>query len=221
MRLLLILICATLCYAVVEATEPASEVVTPEADPVIEQPLADDSWRELFAKLAASKSRISQFEESRFFAFRKKPVVLTGTIRMVPGRGLSLSYSGAKPHVIIVDDQGVLMRDARGRQRAAPADSRGQAVTSALVDVLRFDVPALFKQFVVRGTRLGPVWRLGFVPRDPSVAARIRSIRLDGEALELRQIELVLSDEQRIEIQLRDSFEDVIFPPEVMERYFR
>ena len=36
--------------------------------------------------------RRSAFTEERYFPFRREPVVLTGTVRLVPGRGLSLEY---------------------------------------------------------------------------------------------------------------------------------
>ena len=75
----------------------------------------DPSWRELFAQLGAGKNRQATFEERRYFAFRSAPVVLTGEIRIVPDRGLSLRYLSPRPLVLIADTHGLLMRDEAGR----------------------------------------------------------------------------------------------------------
>ncbi len=118
-------------------------------------PAHDPAWTALFAKLSASKTRQSQFEERRYFPFRSTPVVLKGEIRIAPERGLSLRYLEPDRRILIVDDKGALMRDDEGRERAAPSDSRAQAVTAALVNVLRFDLPALQKSFVMYGRHEG------------------------------------------------------------------
>jgi outer membrane lipoprotein-sorting protein len=191
------------------------------AENAIENPAADPAWSSLFTELSQPKNRFSRFEERRFFSFRNQPVVLEGEIRIVPGRGLSLSYSGAKPHVIIIDDKGVLMRDERGRERSAPEDSRARGATSALSHVLRFDLPALEKDFNVHGLRDGDAWTLGFVPRDPNLTKSIGSLVVHGRQRQLERIEMLKSDDQRIEILIKDSQADVIFPMDVLRRFFR
>src|SRR5687767_3341928 len=135
----------------VGTTAHAAERALFAPENVLSEPAANPDWSELFKELGKPSNRYSRFEERRYFAFREKPVVLKGEIRIVPKRGLSLSYSGAKPHVVVIDEAGVLMRDERGRERSAPDDSRARGVTSALSHVLRFDLPALEKNFVVHG----------------------------------------------------------------------
>ena len=190
-------------------------------DSLLADPAHDPAWHGLFARLAESKARQSQFEERRYFSFRKTPVVLKGEIRILPGHGLSLRYLEPDPRILIVDAQGLLMRDDEGRERVAPPDSRAQAVTGALVSVLRFDLPALEKSFTVHGRREGTGWTLAFVPREASLAGLVGVLAVSGHDARLERIELVRSPDQRIEILLSGTREDVIFPGDVIARFFR
>lgn len=188
---------------------------------ILADPAHDPAWGKLFEELGPQKNRLSHFEEHRYFPFRTLPVVLTGEIRIAPNRGLSLSYSGPKPHVMIIDQQGLLLRDERGRERAAPADSRAEAATAALVHILRFDLAALEKDFVIHGARAGDSWDLDFVPRDPALAGVIGTIAVHGEKAQLTRIEMTKSDKQRIEILITDAHDDVTFTAEGLKRFFR
>lgn len=191
------------------------------AETIIADPAHDPQWSALFKHLATPKARVSQFEERRHFPFREKPVVLTGEIRILPGHGLSLSYLQPKPQILIVDASGILMRDDRGRQRAAPADSRAQAATSALFQILQFDLAALHENFTVHGARDGATWTLSFVPRDASLGSLIGTVVVKGHEQQLDHIDLTKADNQRIEIILKQTMEDVIFQDDVVKRYFR
>ena len=191
------------------------------ADSLLADPARDPAWSDLLARLAPDKARQSQFEERRYFPFRKTPVVLKGEIRIVPARGLSLRYLEPEQRVLIVDAQGLLMRDDEGHERAAPSDSRAQAITSALVSVLRFDLPTLVKSFAVHGRREGAAWTLAFVPLEPSLAELIGVLAVSGQDTRLDRIELVKSPTQRIEILISGTRENVIFPGDVLTRFFR
>jgi outer membrane lipoprotein-sorting protein len=188
---------------------------------VLSDPATNPAWSELFAELSKPRNRFSRFEERRTFPFRDKPIVLQGEIRIVPNRGISLSYTGPKPHIVIVDQAGVLMRDERGRQRSAPDDSRARAVTSALSHILRFDLTALEKEFILHGLREGEEWTLGFAPRDSNLANLLGTVVVHGQKTVLDRIEMTKSDAQRIEIVITKSEVDVIFPMDVLQRFFR
>jgi outer membrane lipoprotein-sorting protein len=212
---------------VMSAAEPVnfgSALATPSLlapETLLADPARDPQWRALFDQLAPNKTRQSSFEERRYFPFRKTPVVLQGEIRIVPQRGLSLRYLQPEERVLIIDDKGLLMRDSDGQERAAPADSRAQAATSALVQILRFDLDALSRDFVVHGQRDGDAWTLAFAPRDPAFAELIGTLTVTGEQGTLRKIEMVKSATQRIEILIRDTREDVIFTGDTLKRFFR
>lgn len=189
--------------------------------PLIADAARDPAWRELFAQLAPTRSRQSTFEERRYFAFRKDPVVLTGEIRIDPGHGLSLRYRTPETRVLIADEKGLLMRDGEGRKRVPPSDDRSQGAMTALVNVLHFDLPALEKSFAVHGRREGETWALAFVPRDPQLAASFGTLTLSGEQSRLRKIEIVRTTTQRIEIVIGETQDGVIFTGEALRLFFR
>lgn len=190
-------------------------------DSALKDPAHDPAWREILSQLATDRTRQSQFEERRYFPFKRTPVVLKGEIRIIPERGLSLRYLSPEPHVLIVDAKGLLMRDDEGRDREAPSDSRAQAITSALVDVLRFDLAALEKSFEVHGRTDGARWTLAFVPREPSLGDLIGVLGVSGEGGRLDEIQLVKSPTQRIDILITNTRDNVIFPGDVIQRFFR
>jgi Outer membrane lipoprotein carrier protein LolA-like len=185
----------------------------PTADPA-----RDPAWQELFARLAPAKNRQVPFTEERYFPFRPKPLVLAGVVRVVPGTGLSLEYRVPESRIVIVDAQGVLVRE-RGGQRAAPADRRAQAATAALGAVLRFDPAELARDFTLRGDRQGDAWTLTLVPRDPALAGSLRSIVVSGSQTFLARIELNAG--LRIEIILGPALEGAAFTTADLARYFR
>lgn len=187
----------------------------------LSDPERDPTWRALFERLAPNKTRQSTFEERRYFPFRKAPVVLQGEIRIIPELGLSLRYLEPEPRILIMDRKGLLMRDETGQERAAPADSRAQAATSALVNVLRFDFEALKKEFDVYGRHEGATWTLAFAPRDPAFANLLGILTVSGENGALRRIEMTKSPTQRIEILIKDTKEDVLFTGDTIRRFFR
>ncbi|MEO7414001.1 MAG: outer membrane lipoprotein carrier protein LolA [Opitutaceae bacterium] len=202
---------------------PAFSAAPAEVPPanLIADPVNDPGWKELFARLAPQQARRSQFEERRIFPFRTTPIVLTGEIRISPDRGLSLNYLGAKPQIVIIDQKGVLMRDERGQQRTAPADPRADAATSALFHILRFDLPALAKTFILHGRRDGEAWTLGFEPRDATLSGLIGSVIVQGEGGRVDRINMVKSEKQRIDILISDTKETASFDEEELKRFFR
>jgi Outer membrane lipoprotein-sorting protein len=190
--------------------------------PAIPDPAHDPRWRDLFAALSADTARVAVFEERRHFPFRKKPVVLTGELRLAPGRGLSLRYLAPDPQTLIGDEQGIVVRDARGRTRTPPNDARAQAAASVLVDVLHFDLHALQQDFAFSGERTGDDdWILQLVPRSDSVSNSLGALTLTGHGTTLERIEITRAANQRIEILIRDARENVEFSGSDLKRYFR
>jgi hypothetical protein len=203
-RLFLLALCCSL---------PLAGRAAPTADPA-----QDPGWQELFRQLAPARNRQVPFTEERYFPFRQKPIVLAGVVRIIPGRGLSLAYGAPDPRVVIIDAQGVLMREAGG-QRAAPADPRAQAATAALGSVMRFDPAELARDFELRGDREGDAWKLVLTPRDPALAGSLHSIGVRGDGNHLAQIELNAG--LRIEIILGQAVEGADFKAADLARYFR
>lgn len=180
----------------------------------------DPAWREIFQRLAPVRNRECAFQERRYFPFRRKPIELSGLVRLAPGRGLSLDYLAPEARLVIIDREGVLLREAGG-QRAAPADRRVQAATGAMAAVLRFDPDELARDFTWQGARAGDAWRLTLQPRDPSLGGSLGEILVSGTAGRLAEIDLIRSADQRIEIVLGPPADGVVFTAEELARYFR
>ena len=212
-RLLLILLWPALPLAAVEPL--------PASGPVIASGASAAAWQPLFAALAAQGSIWSAFTEHRWFPFRKTPVLLKGEMRFSPSRGLSLEYREPEVRTIIADDRGLAMRDARGRTREVPPDPRATGPTTALLPIMRFDLPALEQRFEVHGARNGGTWRLDFVPRDPGLARTLGTIIVSGEGTSVRELEFLHSPKERVEIQITEARTGVHFTPEEVRRFFR
>ena len=210
----LFLVSATVCL---QAGEPLT--ISPQT--LLSDPAHDPAWSPLFTELAPDRTRQSNFEERRFFPFRQKPVVLKGEIRIVPDRGLSLRYLEPTPQTLIIDREGLLLRDDNGRERAAPPDHRAQAATAALLQVLRFDLDALQRTFAVYGQRDGDAWTLAFVPREDELARLVGTLEVSGAGGRLDRIEMIKSPDERVEILISDTQDNVIFPANVLKRFFR
>jgi hypothetical protein len=215
LRLAMPLLCVALAAAG-RADEPLFSSATAIADAA-----HDPAWKGLFTSLAPAENRQSFFEERRYFPFRTKPVVLTGEIRIAPGRGLSLRYLTPEARVVVVDRQGVLMRDDRGSELPAPGDGRAQAAISAMVDILSFNLPELQRNFDIHGIRAGAVWMLAFVPRDRDLAENLTALVVSGDHATLAKIELFKSPSQHIDILVHGARDDVIFTGAELARYFR
>lgn len=196
-------------------------VAAAQLSPIFD-PATDPTWRELFATLSQPVARYSIFEEHRTFPFKRKPLVLNGEMRHAPGRGVSLHYLSPEPHTLIVDDQGVLFRDARGRDRAPPRLSEANVATGMLRLVLRFDVRGLNEVFAIRGRRDETQWTLELVPRataEPSAAAS--SITLQGRDHRIQRIAFAPETGPRIEIKILETHEGVAFGESELKRHFR
>lgn len=210
----------SVCVAAIAVTG-AFAALPAEPGPVLVAGQDDAAWTALFAKLAAPGTVFSKFTERRWFPVKKQPVVLAGEMRLVPERGLSLHYPAPENRTLIVDTKGLLLRDARGKNRELPQDQRATAVAAALLPVLNFDRAGLEKSFELHGARDGTAWRLDLVPRSPALAKTLGTIVLAGEGETLRRLEFRRSDKQRVEIEIGESQTAATFSPEELKQFFR
>ncbi|HVS51601.1 MAG TPA: hypothetical protein VHD62_04540 [Opitutaceae bacterium] len=179
--------------AVGYAAEPAAAPQNPV------QP-DDPAWRDLrdaFARRPAAG--VSDFEERRWFTFKKTPTVLHGVARVSTERGLSLAYAGPPARIVIIDDRGLLLREA-GRDSVPPADVRTGGPDGVLLHLLRFDLKALAEEFDISGERTGAAWSLTLLPRTEALRRTLGQIAVAGEGTDVRRIELRRSATQRVEI---------------------
>ena len=181
----------------------------------------DATWSALFEQLGAKGALAASFTENRFLPFKKIPVVFRGEIRFSPEQGLSLHYTSPEDRTMIVDTRGVVLRDSQGRSRELPSDPRANAATSALLHVMRFDLPALEQHFRLSGLQEGKAWRLLFDPRDGDLARQLSRLVVEGDGAQVRKITMRKSALQRIEILIDEVKEHATFTPEEKTRFFR
>jgi hypothetical protein len=179
----------------------------------------DRAWADWAARMAAPKTVEAPFAESRYFAFRRKPVALKGEIRIAPGRGLSLDYETPQARCVIVDDRGVLLRDPEG-QRAVPSNDSSQAMTESLLRIIRFDLPGLENEFQLRGWKADGDWELVLTPRQ-SGAGGLKTIVISGHEEQLREIQLIHSGDERIQVLIGPPRRNAVFSEQELNRYFR
>jgi len=207
-----------LLLGIVRAADPA-DLITPANKITVGE--NDASWRELATALAANGNVAAPFTENRYLPFKKIPVVFTGDMRLSPDRGLSLAYTKPENQLMIVDAKGVLLRDGRGRQRELPNDPRAQAATTALLHVMRFDLPELAKNFDLYGQRTGDDWHLVFDPRPGELASVLSRLIVTGHRAQVKKLEMRKSALQGIEILIGDVRTHVDFTPEEIQKSFR
>lgn len=200
---------------------PLPAVEPPEPGPLIVPGETDEAWRPLFARMAAKGAVWSIFTEHRWFPFRKIPVVLRGELRFSPARGVCLGYLEPEPRMIVVDAKGVLMRDARGRSREAPANRSAPTANTILLPIMTLDFGTLARTFELHAARDGAAWRLDLVPRDPELLRTLGRVLVAGEDEQVRRLEFRRSAMQRVEILITETKTGVQFTAEEEKRYFR
>ncbi|MDR0353911.1 MAG: outer membrane lipoprotein carrier protein LolA [Opitutaceae bacterium] len=213
-----------LLAAVLVAIPPAPVLrAAPPAEPgpVIEPGRNDGGWRWLFSALAAKGAMRSAFTEERWFSMRKTPTVLQGEMRLLPGRGLSLHYTEPEEQLLVVDDAGLLLRDAKGRTRELKTGAAAAGLSAALLPVMRFDLEKLREDFYLHAARDGNDWRLDFVPRDRELARTLGSLVVTGIGTAVRRLEFRRSAKQRIVVIIKTADADVTFSEEDARKFFR
>lgn len=181
----------------------------------------DPFWRSVFAQLSEPQTRLSTFREARHFPFRRQPVELTGEIRIAPERGLSLRYQTPQEQIMIVDSDGVLMRDAEGRERRVGGDRRATTLSLTLTHILRFDFAALAQDFDLLGAHEETRWKIEFIPRDEALLKQLGIITVDGREARLNGIRMQRSAQQKIVITIGETIDDVAFTADEISHYFR
>ncbi len=175
----------------------------------------------IFASLHDNAPLRATFAEARFHPFRAVPIKLSGELRLDPAHGLSLHYVEPEETTLIVDDRGLLMRDARGRERVAPPDHRAQDSTRALLQLMRFDYRALLADFTLQDTYADGGWTFTFTPRDTDLSASLGTISVSGQADRVNTIVMAKSPRQRVEITVTDATPRAEFTADEIARYFR
>jgi hypothetical protein len=172
--------------------------------------------------LARPRTVVGEFTESRHTPLKKKPVVVSGIVRIVRidrARGLSLAYDQPGSPVVILDENGLLLRRADGREQPAPPEAA--ADLRLLHALFTFDFATLEKSYALAATESADgAWTLVFTRR-PEAAATYRELTLAGDATRLTRIVLAKTPNLHTDIALKPPQLDLSFTPEDLARYFR
>ena len=190
--------------------------------PAVAEPYAaelDSNWRTRLAALMQPRTLVSTFTESRHTPLKRVPVVVNGTVRIHRERGLSLTYDQKNSPVIILDERGLLLRHANGREQTAPPDA--ETDLRLLHALFAFDLDTLEKAYAVAARDLPEgAWTLIFTRR-PESTASYRELILVGNATHLTAITLAKTPNLKTEIALATPQFNAEFTSEELARYFR
>jgi len=177
------------------------------------------AWQTRIAALAAPSTLSASFTESRFTPLKKRPIRIEGIVRIARERGLSLAYAQPRAPVVILDERGLLLRHADGRDQSAPPEA--ETDLRLLHALFAFDLPTLEKSYALTPSESPDgTWSLTFTRR-PDVNASYRELTLRGEAHRLTNIRLLKTENLKTEIDLAPPQIDPVFTPEEIARYFR
>lgn len=205
-RLLVLLFLALVPLPRLAATAPYANELPPAA-------------RARLETLARPSTLVGEFTESRFTPLKKKPVVVSGTVRIDRARGLSLAYDQPRAPLVILDEKGLLLRHADGREQAAPPEAA--ADLHLLHALFVFDLATLEKSYALVATdSTDGTWTLVF-NRRPEATATYRELTLAGDATRLTRIVLAKTPNLHTDIALATPRLDPAFTPEDLARYFR
>ena len=179
--------------------------------------------RKVFHRLGHDHSETMAFTESRVFAISKNPLRQTGTLRSAKESGLSLSYEGAKPHIIIVDDKGLIDRAPGGHERSVTVADHPElsTLTDLYLNLLRGNADKLFSYADVFYTGSDHNWQMGLSPHDPALAKRVGKVVISGSNRDIGRIENVLPDGGSRVLEFGKVVRNPKYTPEEMQTYFR
>ena len=181
------------------------------------------TMRQVFHRLAHDQTETMPFSEARTFAISKNPLRQTGTLRSSKENGLSLSYENPKPHVIIVDDKGLIDRQPGGHERQITVADHPElsALTDLYLNLLRGNADKLFDYADVYFTQRDQTWEMGLASHDAAVAKRVGRVIISGGGRSIRRLENVLPNGESRVLDLGRTERNPKYPPDVIQMYFR
>ena len=209
---------------------PASPPVPPAADAAalfspanqVQPGKLPFTMRQVFHRLAHDQTESMPFTEERTFAISKNPLRQTGTLRSSKENGLSLSYETPKPHVIIVDDKGLIDRQPGHERQITVADHPElAALTDLYLNLLRGNADKLFEYADVFFTARDQTWEMGLASHDANVAKRVGKVIISGGGRSIRQLENLLPNGETRVLELGRTERNPKFPPDVIQTFFR
>ncbi len=179
--------------------------------------------RKAFHRLAHDRTESMSFAETRTFAISKNPLRQNGTLRSSKDHGLSLSYESTKPHVIIVDDKGLIERQPDGHERQVMVADHPElgTLTDLYLNLLRGNADKLFAYADVYFTGSAQVWQMGLVPHDANLAKRVGKVVVSGGGRDIQRLENQLPNGESRTLEFGKVERNPNYPADVIQTYFR
>ncbi len=178
-------------------------------------------WMPLIERLASRPAIYSKFTEKRWFPFRLGPVKLEGEMRFSKATGLSLHYTEPIERTVIIDSEGLLLRDGKGHQKVGPSDGRISQIADAMLAVMQFNVKHLLQYFSLRADRAGDDWRFDLVPRESTQRTMLHRITIFGNGARITHLIFEHSPHERVEVFISRTSTLASFSASDRKEFFR
>ena len=226
--------CAAFCgiLADARAQQSASPSPAPAAAPAaalfvpanqVQPAKVPFTLRKAFHRLAHDRTESMTFAETRTFAISKNPLRQNGTLRSSKDYGLSLAYESARPHVIIVDDKGLIERQPDGRERQVTVADHPElgTLTDLYLNLLRGNADKLFAYADVFFTGSAQVWQMGLVPHDANLARRVGKVVVSGGGRDILRLENILPNGESRTLEFGKVERNPVYSADVIQKFFR
>ena len=168
--------------------------------------VADDVLAQVRLGLRERPPLGGEFSEARHFPFRREPVLLTGDVNYLPGRGLLLHYRAPDDRIVALSPGGLLTGSEDDLARRSPP-----AHMAALQAVFELDVDTLERSYTIKFEGTVEDWILTLDrPPAPIRAGRRpagdmpHTITVRGTGAVIRQIEIVRPGAIRVVVEMED-----------------
>lgn len=218
---------ALLCPALCLAQQPPAANGSPDAlfTPGNQVPPGKLPFtlRKVFHRLGHDQAESMPFTEVRTFAISKNPLRQSGELRSSKDLGLSLSYESAKPHVIIVDDKGLIDRQPDGHERQVTVADHPEVatLTDLYLNLLRGNADKLFQYADVYFTGTPQDWQMGLVSHDAALAKRVGRVVVTGNGRSITKLENQLPNNEARTLEFGRVTRNPKYSPEEVQKYFR
>lgn len=141
---------------------------------------------QIAAQLGRASGIRSHFTQTQTRAALKQPLVSSGWLLLVRGRGVVWHIETPYQATYLITDAGVSEINAAG-QRVGAAAAHGTSGARGIAEVSKMmramlggDLTALYSQFDVQASGTPTQWRMQLTPNQPQLAQAIKGLQMSG-----------------------------------------
>lgn len=213
LRTRIVLMAAAASVASQLLAPPARAAATATAAKASEAPGSTRSTN-LVSQIAAQLGRANgiraRFTQTQTRAALKQPLVSSGSLLLVRGRGVVWHIETPYEAIYLITDAGVSEVNAAGQQVRGP-DAHGTSGARGVAEVSRMmrallggDLSALYSQFDVQAAGTPDQWQMRLTPNQPQLAQAIKDLQMSGGDY-LRTLRITLASGDITSLDFTDS----------------